>query len=400
MIGDLSRQLSDNGYRVRDREKAKVFETVYTLGRASRKQMFHHLEMRPSSVSEAVRQLLRDKLLIERDAVRDGKQGRPEVQLEVNPHRLCAIGIWVVSRAIAAATINLKGQVVDERRVGIGEEADNASFASAVVALVERLKARVPPGSQLLGVGLSLPGIVDLKNKKWTYNSRWKGVCDLDLSALEDSFGVAVITRRMLDAELESLLIADREKSSESTLLCHWGYGIGAAYANNGFVLQSEFGSFCELGHLKSGSDAVRLCTCGEYDCIETVAAGWALLHTLQDTFGEVGEAEQELGTLCANNDVYSLKAVQDACECMAHGLETLYRTLFPRRILVYGPFLENTAVRSALKSQFESLSPRYAQGGYEFEVLLEDTEYGEVRGTTQPFFREALRELLIYSES
>lgn len=393
-----SQLFEQSGYRVKDREKARVFEAILSEGSTSRKRLFHQLQLRPNSVSNSVQQLLIDGLVAEQETVRSGRQGRPEIALSVNEKRIVAIGVWVISRAISGALVYLDGGVGNKRTVPIPETVGNEKFFEALSGLIEGLTYEVPDSGDLVGIGLSLPGLVNSQTLQWAYNSRWVGVRGLELTELNNRFSVPISVRRMLDAELESLLLEHEELREGNTLLFHWGYGIGAAFAKDGEVLRSPVGSFCEVGHLKLAENPSVVCTCGESGCLEAQAAGWALLPELRGELGEVPEDETEFATLCQTYSLDNIAAVRGATFAVSRAIDTLYRVLFPSRILVFGPFVRNANIATRLQQHVQRLAPDYSAEPPRVEILNNGTEFGEVRGSTRAFFEQKLTELLVFS--
>lgn len=392
-----SQFFEQGGYRVKDREKARVFEAILSEGSTSRKRLFHQLQLRPNSVSNSVQQLLADGLVAEHQTVRSGRQGRPEIALEVNEQRIVAVGVWVISRAISGALVYLDGGVRNKRTVPVREEANNEEFFEALFGLIDGLADEVPETGDLAGIGLSLPGLVNSHTLQWAYNSRWVGVRGLDLGELRKRFSVPISVHRMLDAELESLLLEHEDSRDGNTLLFHWGYGIGAAFAIDGEVVRSPLGSFCEVGHLKLAEDPTAVCTCGESGCLESQAAGWALLPELRRELGQVPEDETEFATLCETYNLKEIEAVRRATVAVSRAVDTLYRVLFPSRILVFGPFVRNVAVATQLQEHVRRLAPDYSTVSPHVEILTGGTEFGEVRGSTRAFFETKLAELLAF---
>ena len=384
-----------HGYRVKDQEKARVFEAIYAAEHTSRKRLFQELQIRPNSVTEAVQQLVGDRLVVEEEALKNGRKGRPEMLLRVNPQRLTAIGIWTVSQTVAGAIIDLDGTV--RRRIvrPLARTAVNEEFVALVTEIIDTLSTDVGAPGELLGVGLSLPGLVKAPETHWAYNSRWLGIRALDLSSVASRLTVPLSLHRMLDAELEYLLSEYPHYRSGSTLLFHWGFGIGGALAIDGRVVHSSVGSFFEVGHIKVRSGCSAQCACGETGCLETVAAVWALLPRLRREFADVSDDEIEFATFCATHAVLDLPVIEDAIVSVAEILDGLYRTLFPSRVVVYGPFVCNDAVAHRLHAEVRQRIPAYARDAFDLSMLHHHTEYGEIKGSTRDFFAHSLRRLL-----
>ena len=77
MLIDIESVLEDGSYRIKDKEKARIFATVCQEGLTTRKRLVEILGMRPTTVSNSIQQLVEDRLVLEQDLINSGRQGRP-----------------------------------------------------------------------------------------------------------------------------------------------------------------------------------------------------------------------------------------------------------------------------------------------------------------------------------
>jgi predicted NBD/HSP70 family sugar kinase len=320
-------------------DKAEILAAIFRGQASSRRELVQLLGLRSSSVSEMVAELLDVKLLTETVDRRSGR-GRPSLSLVGNPHRVAVIVFAVTNQAMFAYSVNLLGQVLVREAAALEEQYGNEEFAAIIVSLTERVRAQTRSTTELAGACFSLPGLIGPVTGVWSLAARWRGVRDLDLKGILAPFGLPVYVSRSLDAELRARVARER-KLSGRTMLFHWGYGIGAAFASDGVVRSNEVGAFGEVGHWR-WSDSGMQCRCGRRGCLATTCALWALAPSLLGERYDARASEEAVTRQLMEQDLLRHAEVRDALKQVVMALANLCRTLFPQTVIVGGPFVAN----------------------------------------------------------
>ena len=380
-------------YRIKDQEKAKVFQSLCISEANTRKAIAHSLKLRPITVSKVIQELVEDRLVFEGKAKGRSSKGRPEIRLVPSYHRLSSIAVYVLSREIKGALVSLNEEILKTQSILIPEDADNAYIEGKIRSIVVFLTGKLPEGSQLIGIVTSLPGTVNAGQDNWISSARWPQLDNLCLTSLAVEFGIPLVMRRGLDPELEFLLVKNPQYRQGGTLLFHWGYGIGSAFALDGKVLKSSLGRFGEVGHWQVSPTSSKQCNCGFKGCLETEAALWAILEEIKEVYPDAPEDEPEFTDFIRNINLVNLGVVKKALGFIIPALTNLYKTFYPDRILLFGPFTENESIAAMLKNGFTEMVPEYARQSVELKVV--SGFQGAVLGSLYPLFKEALRPLL-----
>ncbi|MGI4859063.1 MAG: ROK family protein [Janthinobacterium lividum] len=331
-------------------DKARILATVFRGQATSRKELVHLLRMRSTSVSEMVGDLLRLQLLAETTDRRTGR-GRPSLVLVGNPHRIAVLVFTVSSQAMHATCLNLLGQVLLHEVCELNHDATNTVIEDSIVRLAGKLKAGLGSGTELVGANFSLPGLVDVAAATWVFSSRWSLMRRLNLAGVLQDAALPVSVCRNLDAELHARLARD-ERSSSRTLLFHWGYGIGAAFASEGKVIQSGIGGFGEVGHWRWSSAGME-CRCGRRGCLETTAALWSLGPALLGDRFDHAASEEAFAAEFSERDLLEFACVRAALSDVVMTLANLCRVVFPDTVVVSGPFVKNARLWRAFREAF-----------------------------------------------
>ncbi len=381
--------------RIKDLEKALIFEEILSSNTTSRTKLARELELRPTTVSNVIKELLDDGLVRESTKSSEGRRGRPHLMLRPHLNRLSAISIYVVSTAIRGALVNLGDELVSERKRPLPFGAANDQIIQAIREVVLDLSHEVPGNSELVGVSLSLPGRLNFQRSEWSQSSRWNKLQDLSFESIEREVGVPVQLFNSMDAQMEYLLSAQAYLRRTGVVLVHWGFGIGASYALDGKVLGDRTGHFAEIGHWRVDLANQRRCACGSTGCVETVSALWSILPELRERFPGAPEDENDFAAFVMDKPVEDDPILEKAIVSMAITLRNLYRVLFPEFIMIHGPFTNKRTIFTKLSRRFYEELGRDQTRRVTLQALKMDNRR-EILGSCYPFFRSALDQYLI----
>jgi predicted NBD/HSP70 family sugar kinase len=381
-------------HRVKDQEKAALFHAVCTGRSLTRQLLSARLGIRPSSVSEAVQELVDDGLLAERSLRAAKRSGRPRLVLTPMPDRLQAISLYVDSRELKAVLLNMDEELIAEESRTVPARAGNSELYSVFRELLERLAERKRAGSTMVGASLALVGSVNPRSSVWVSAARWPKLADLDLSILGDQVGFPVVLRRTNDVELEYQLQSASRSLGQCALLLHWGFGIGSAVSYRGEILTSSIGRFGEIGHVRLDPGNSRRCLCGSRGCLETTAALWALMPALERRLAALPLDEPGLAPLLAGPRILNLPEIRRAFASVRDALLVLYQVFHPDTVLLSGPFTENPGIFERVADGFRRSLPEYASGTVRV-LPVPAGNPGCRRGGANPLFRQALGRIL-----
>lgn len=382
-------------HRVKDDEKSQIYQIICLEPGITRKTIVKKLNLRPTSVSNMVSELINQNLVIEGEVKNEGKAGRPEISLSANYNVSVCIAVYVLSKYLKAVVVNLTGEVLFENEIYVPEEITNDELMNRLVGIINPLKNQIPIASKLLGVGLSFTGSINRISQKLMNEVRWSNIQRLSLKDLRDIIGCEMTILPSLEAQLAHLLLEVPSYRKGGTLLYHWGYGIGASYAKNGHIITSTPGYVMEIGHIPFDSSNTIRCKCGRTGCLEATASIWALQQQLKDQYPDFPEDENELSRYLINIKLADSPVMKYAVEGIANSLAILHEILFPDRIIFLSSFTVNPRLFADVKEKFlENISLSMHKNT---ELIPLSPEFrGEVFGSTYGLFHKFLREQLI----
>nr|WP_242680483.1 ROK family protein [Nocardioides sp. IC4_145] len=265
--------------------------------------------------------------------VRSGA-GRPSAGV-----RLAEVGPYVVAvdlgvdRAVVAR-VALGGDVVERATAPIPSGGGEAwQVGSTVAGLIRRVVEGAPAAAPLLGVGISVPGLVRRSDGlvRLAPNLEWRDVSfgSIVLAAL----GVDVPVQLANDADLGAL--AEHRRGAglgiDDLIYISGNVGVGAGVITGGVRLEGAGGYAGEVGHLPFAPEG-RLCHCGNVGCWETEVGAHAIAAA-------IGCPESDVVTLGDVLDEYAgpQRALGATGKALGYGLASIVNAFNPRLVVLGG---------------------------------------------------------------
>jgi glucokinase len=241
----------------------------------------------------------------------------------------------------------LKGARMDETgrvlaRLHDPVEKDSApALVAQLAAAIRTLEGQVP----VAGVGIGLPGIVDIGSGRVRSAPNLPALNGLDLAAeISQRTGRRCFPENDANAAAlaEAWLGAGRD--ADTVLLITLGTGVGGGLVFHGKIWSGKSGYAGEIGHIQVDPEGVA-CGCGSWGCLETIAgiAGWVRraeeeMATRSSRLAEQAEISPEIIVREANaGDPVALDVMDDAARAVGIGVAATLNLLNLDRVVVGG---------------------------------------------------------------
>lgn len=335
---------------------ARVLELVASGRASSRAELAELLGAAPSSISLAVGQLV-ERGLIAEEGTQSSTGGRPRKVLRLGGTDEFAVAADLGGRHARIGVVlpgGTLGKVLTVPfDVSDGPEEALPRLAQSLEALAEE-RGR----GRLRGVGLSLPGPVDVESGAVVLPSRMPGWNRFPVAAwLEERFGVP----SAVDNDANCMAMGEhtvRPAGHRQSIMVKIGSAIGAGVIVDGRLYRGATGAAGDITHIRIDGVADVPCSCGNTGCLETVASGAALVRILRERGADVTSPE-DVVRLAADADPEATRAVRRAGEHLGQVLAANVNFFNPDAVYLGGilstlePFV--AAVRSRL---YESCHP------------------------------------------
>ncbi len=341
---------------VRRQNLAAVLVQLRRTGGRSRAGVAVDTGLNKATVSSLVTELLA-RGLVREEGTLQGATGRPGRVLVVDDTDFVALGAVIDVEYVSVLALNLRGEALTERRVGLDTVGlDPVAVLTRLAAAVgEVLDPLVDRGAVPVGLTLAVPGVVDPASGVVVEapNLGWHDTAVLDpLRDLLAAAGSPLGTRSApldLDNEANLAAVAEldvrRTAGTRDLLLVTGATGVGGGIVSGGRLLRGGRGFAGELGHMQV-DPAGRLCRCGRVGCWETVVGLGALLDVaaasedpVRDPSVDVVERLAVLRARAVAGDADTLRALDRVGDGLVRGCASLVNLLDPDVVVLGGYF-------------------------------------------------------------
>jgi len=314
----------------REHNERLVLATIYDAGRISRADVARLTGLTRTTVSDVMDGLIGAGLC--REVGRGPSTGgKAPILLEVPEEARLLVGVDLGDRVFTAATVNLRGEIID--RVDVpSEDADGDDALTLALDVIGRI-LRTTSGP-ILGIGIGAPGLVD-RGDGMVIQAVKRDWRQLPLGRIvSERFGLPVHVANDAQAAglAEHVFGAARGLNLVTVKV---GQGIGAGLVLKGELFEGDGFGAGEIGHTVVDPGGA-LCRCGRRGCLETVASARAVLVALSAACGRPISLEEAVNLFRAGDD-QARAVVIAAGVSLGVALASLVGMLHVRRIVLAG---------------------------------------------------------------
>lgn len=347
------RKIGLNDFRVATSETARdinrriVLNLIRKHQPVSRADLSRHSGLQRSTVSAIAEELIADRWVSE-GAVSDLPRGRKPTFLHINDQRVGIFGINVRPYVINMALANLDGRFLVQETMPT--PASQEEFVSRMSEHIRDLMMQYPDMGYE-GIGVSLPGRIDLTSQKFVFapNLGWKR--DDLKQQLELATGLSVELENEANAcALSEFWFGRKTEGVRNLIAVAVSEGIGVGLVLNGQLVRGPSGLAGEFGHISITNDGPK-CACGNHGCWEVYASNSAALRYYHEKIsvhrnGSNGSRIRmpasaadfdELLKLAEHGNPKAGEAIDQMARHLGEGMAMLVTGLAPDLIVVVG---------------------------------------------------------------
>lgn len=347
--------VGENRESLRRRNLSTVLGAVHRAGHLSRAALTTATGLNRSTVGALVADLAERGLVAEGEPVSTGAVGRPSPVVHPRADRVVVLVADVEVSTISFATAGLGGHLW--RRVRIdrpGERRTPEATVEDLGAQVDAARAELTDDQLLLGLAVSLPGVVRHEDGfvHAAPNSHWVDVPLGDMVRTRVGGDLPVAMGN--DADLGALAEHVRGAGVGFDHLVYVAseVGVGGGIIVDGRPLTGAAGYAGEIGHIVVNRWGAE-CHCGARGCLEAETGEWALLRAMgRDGAGHEHDAAAAVLREAAAGSQPALDALDRIGGHLGVGLSDLVNVLNPNLIVLGGffarahPFLADAVTR------------------------------------------------------
>jgi predicted NBD/HSP70 family sugar kinase len=304
--------------------RSNIYHYMYSHALLSRQDIAYALRLSLPTVTQDINELIGEGL-IETAGKNDETGGRHAVTYSIVPDARLAIGLEINKHHIAAAVVDLQGNIRYKIRIRRLFERSDTYYRYLGSMVDTAVKSAGIDASRILGVGIGVPGLVTPDNNRITYGK----ILDLNDVGLEEfSRYIPFPTLLFNDANAAGLAEMWANGKIANAFYIMLSSNIGGSIIINHQVYDGEDFRSGEIGHLQIVPGG-KACYCGQHGCMDAYCAS----SVLSDTAG--GKLE-EFFRLLKCGDEKAEKVWSEYLDHLAFAINMI-RMLFDCQIILGG---------------------------------------------------------------
>ncbi len=275
-------------------------------------------------------------------------QCKGEMKLIMADVRKYYVGIDLGGTFIKGGIVDDQGNIIVSDKVPTQSEGGAEVVATNIAELCKTLlkKANLLE-SDVEGVGIGVPGMIDSKNGEVIYsnNLQWE---HFEIGKIiEEKTGLPVKIAN--DANVAALgeVKFGGAKEYDNVIMLTLGTGVGGGIVVDGKLVEGNKGAGAELGHSVIVARGEQ-CTCGRKGCLEAYASATALIRDTKrameahkdSKMWEIASLDQVTGETAfryKDEDVYAKEVVENYIYMLGVGITNFANVFRPEAVLLGG---------------------------------------------------------------
>ena len=333
---------------LRRRNRSRVLRAIVSDGETTRSQLASALGLSVATVTNVLGDLTSEGLVYE-SGMLPSEGGRPTATINVRAQGAYFVGADVGEHGVTVELFDLALRPVSSVFRDLpSRSVAPADLSTALSAAVEEVIDQAGHPKNVYGVGLGVPGIVEIEGGSFESDGGSK-IAIYAQSLNWPRTGLRDIYHRtdlpiFADNGAKTLATAESwfgaAKGISDGLIALLGSGIGLGIISGGRVLQGSASSAGEWGHTKV-SIGGPLCNCGRRGCLEAYVGGGGIARRWREAGASPSNNEEEslaeLLSAATAGDAVATRVVDETIEILGLGLSNMVNLFNPELIVLGG---------------------------------------------------------------
>jgi len=259
-------------------------------------------------------------------------------------------GVDVGGTSVKIGLFSGEGELIEKWSIPTNTENNGEAILPDIAASIDaKSKEKGIGDSEILGVGLGLPGPVDDRGIiRKAVNLHWNDTFNVE-EKLAACFDGRLKVKAGNDANVAALGEAwmGAGKGYKNIVMVTLGTGIGGGVIINGQIVTGTWGAAGEIGHIYTGTDTEEPCNCGNRGCLEQFASATGIVRLLKEELENNPDEASEMRDkpldsknmweAVKNGDKLSIRVAEKFGKYLGTGLSVVAGVLNPEIIIIGG---------------------------------------------------------------
>ncbi len=301
-------------------------------------------------VSSLVDSLIKENLIADAGTYIVNSAGRPPRIVKLNGQGGYIMGIDLGRVYSNFMLFDLEQKIVSQSRI---KKIFLSNERSVIKKLEEQIKTFLNYSNidwnDLIGIGISIPGIVDsLAGKSETY-------LNFEQQSIQNILEKHLNKQVYIEHDVKAMTLGEMwfgDAKNIKNALCikiDWGLAVGIIIDGKIFYGDNSFSG--EFGHISVKTKENKICYCGKQNCLETVASGRAIVEIVKERLKkgavsllnkmiekDIQEIDASLILEAANKgDQFAIEVLEEACISLGQAIAILINIFNINHIILDG---------------------------------------------------------------
>lgn len=305
-------------------------------GAKSRAELATITRLSPAAVTFVVSDLIDEGILIEGKSVASSTGRRP-IPVEIDYTSGIVIGFKLMVGAVECAVSDLATTVLHSQRLVLNNN-DVEHIVSVVSDAVPQLIAATKrPEARLVGVGISMPGLIDNERAVCVRSNRY----DWDDVPLGELVARRINVPVWLEDDTNAYAIAQHlfghGRHHDNMCVLAIGVGIACSLVIDGKVFRGAHGAAGKIGHFVVSEDGPK-CECGKNGCLMAYYSEPAMVRRWALKTGQKDNCDRRIFVSAVEaGDPHAVEIMENAGRVMGVHLANIVNLIDPEVIVLGG---------------------------------------------------------------
>lgn len=262
------------------KNKNEIFKYISLNKIFNKQDISENLNLSFPTVTKYIEEFL-EQNIIEEIGIQNSRYNRPSATYKFNPNSLYSIGIKLEVNRVSFIITNVLGEILRKNEIH-NNFYNNQNFSKYIVQQLKLFLQGFEEQNKLIGIGISLPGIVDDTFKKFEIGTNFQ-IFSQDMKFIEEEMKLPIFLMNEANAGIFGEYILNNF-THKNLAFISIDTGIGAGIVLNNKIYEGDNFKAGEIGHISIVPDG-RECSCGNTGCFERYCSNTALINDFNENF-------------------------------------------------------------------------------------------------------------------
>ena len=261
---------------IQELNRSIILKTIRHYGPISRSEIAKRNKISPTTVTAAVRKLLKQELVCE-DSIGVSSGGRKPILVRFSPESRFIIGVAITNSSIKIAKINF-GAKVRKQKIFPIHNLRGELIIDYLLKSIGQFLEEYSDLTKCIGISIISPGIINVDIGIIYENTKLK----LKNIPLKEMVEKRFKLKTWLENDANAIALAEKQfgayRKFKNLVYVTIGDGVGAGIIVNGSIVRGCSGGTGEFGHTSIDRNG-RYCDCGSRGCLENYI-NWPAIYS------------------------------------------------------------------------------------------------------------------------